>query len=200
MIHPIVRLYPTAQQAAAAIRELQQWSFNDDAIDLIGPGEPPVAGAADDPILHAIMAAYVVKADAKVYAEGVRQGGHLVIIRAPFGTCGIAERILDGHAPSPSGVVAAKDPAAEWDDAAPLSSALKLPTLLDGNSGLSSFLSMPTVVRRARTTCSWLGIPELSGPSSFLSSAIGLGLLSRKAAPLSSLFHIPLLSGKSART
>jgi len=199
MIHPIVRLYATAQQATAAIQELQQWSFNDDAIDLIGPEHAPVAGAAEDPTLAAVMAAYVVKADARVYAEGVKRGGYLVVIRAPFGTCGIAERILDRHGPIPSGVVAPRDPAAEWDEAAPLSSAIKFPTLLDSNSGFSSFLSMPAVSRGARTTGSWLGLPEVSGASSFLSSAIGLGLLSRRASPLSDLFHIPLLAGKGTR-
>ena len=199
MIHPIVRMYASAPQAAAAIQELQNWGFLDDAIDLVGPSTGRPAGAAgaaaEDPLVAAIMAAYVVKSDAKIYAERVRQGGFLVIIRAPFGTCGIARGILNGQSPIASGVVEEEDHAAEWDEAAPLSSAIRFAPLLDGASGLSSFLSMPAICRRGRTLSSLLGLPELSGPASYLSSAIGMGLLSGKTAPLSDLLHIPLLFG-----
>ncbi len=199
MIHPIVRMYASAPQAAAAIQELKKWGFLDDAIDLVGPSTGrPAGAAAEDPLVAAIMAAYVVKSDAKIYAQGVRQGGFLVIIRAPFGTCGIARGILNGQSPIASGVVEEEDHAAEWDEAAPLSSAIRFAPLLDGASGLSSFLSMPAICRRGRTLSSLLGLPELSGPAAYLSSAIGMGLLSGKTAPLSDLLHIPLLFGKGS--
>jgi hypothetical protein len=176
--HPIVRLFGTAQQAADAIAKLKKEGYTDDLITLVSPA----AHQGKDAIASAIAAGYVLKSLAVEYAEGVLKGHSLVIVRAPFGAGGKTEKILDSAQPIDSGVSIPADRAALWDEAAPISSALKIPVLSQGL--FSTFWTLPVLTR-------WnfrLPIPELTNSSHSTTA------LSHHATPLSSLLHIPLLT------
>lgn len=196
MIYPIVRMYSTAELAAEAVARLKDWGFADDVINLITPTSghrsEATPGAGNDPVLAALLAAYVLKSDAKVYAEGVRRGRSLVVIRAPFGCGGIATDIMDGVGTVDSGVPVEVDRGRLWDESVPLSSALWLPVLVDGGPVFSAFWSLPTTTRRGGTVGGALQIPEVkdAGP---MATSFGLPTLSRKATPFSSTFGLPLL-------
>lgn len=197
MIYPIVRMYGSAQQATDAVRKLHEEGFPADVVDLITSASGQAAGGAapgsGDPLVDAITAGYVLKSHAMVYAQGIRRGGSLVIVRAPFsyGTDAIA--ILDSFGPVDSGVEMRVDNWAGWDEATPLSSILWLPLLAKGSSGISSFWNLPLLTRTGRTLCTVLGIGELASPASPLSGALGLPTISRRSAPLSSALGLPLL-------
>ncbi len=160
MSHAITRLYGTAAQATAAVSLLKQRKFTDDLITVVHPATP--AAALED-ITAAITAGYVLKADAKIYAQGIQRGMSLVSVLAPFGSGGKVVRILDAFEPVASGVTR-EDPAAPWDEANPFSSAFRLPLLLKGNSpaAFSSFWTLPVLSRKSWTLSSVLHIPALS--------------------------------------
>jgi hypothetical protein len=145
---------------------------------------------SDDPVLSAIMAGYVLKAHARVYAQQVRQGCSLVSIQAPFGTGGIAEGLLDECGPVKSGVDTSDDSLPLWDDGAPFSSALSMPTLVDATAPFSRFWVLPTITRKGGTVTGSLGLPEISSSDSYL---FGTPSLSRSPSPLSSMLGLPTL-------
>ncbi|MCU0760867.1 MAG: hypothetical protein MUF07_16950 [Steroidobacteraceae bacterium] len=194
--YPIVRLYATSQAAKAAVANLKRWGFEDELINVVDassspPANAPASAASSDPVLSAILCGFVLKAHAEVYAREVRAGRTLVSLRAPFGVGGIAEELLDEAGPVPS-AVKTSEVLPTWDDAAPFSSALGLPTTVRATAPFSTFWVLPTLTRRGRTLGSALGFPEISS-SRFI---FGSPSLSRSAAPLSSMLKLPLLSGR----
>jgi len=178
LIYPIVRLYATAQQAADALAKLKKEGYTDDLITLVAPA----AQQSKEGIAAAIAAGYVLQSEAKAYAEDVLKGHSLVIVRAPFGSGGKTEKILDSAHPVSSGISVPADRAALWDEAAPLSSALKIPVLSKGL--FSTFWTLPLLTRSNFR----LPFPELTRSSRSTTA------LSNNATPLSSLLHIPLLT------
>jgi hypothetical protein len=170
--HAITRLYSTAAQATAVVAALKQKKFTDDLITVVHPTTP---AAATDAIVAAITAGYVLKADARVYAQGVQRGLSLVSVLAPFGSGGKVLRILDAFSPVESGVRHG-DPAPLWDEYSPFSSALRLPVLLKGNAVFSSFWSLPVLSRKSWTVSSALHIPAVSS-GSIGASRFGIPLL-----------------------
>ena len=173
--HPIVRLYDNAAKSADAIAKLKKEGLPADLITLVAP-----SGQSKDAIVAAIAAGYVLKSEAVVYAEAVARGESLVIVRAPFGKGGAVTKLLDRFGPSPSPVTAVPDYALLWDEAAPISSALRIPTL---SSGLfSTFWTLPVLTR-------W----DVRLPIPALSEASPKAKLSSNPTPLSSLFKLPLL-------
>ena len=192
--YPIVRLFATEAAAKTALANLKRWGFEDELINVVTasstpPANSPASAASDDPVLSSIMAGYVLKAHAQVYAKQVRAGRTLISLRAPFGVGGIAEGLLDEAGPVDSGRYMGEG-LPSWDDGAPFSSALGLPTILREPAPFSTFWVLPTLTRRARTLCSAIGLPELSSSSSYL---FGSPALSRNASPLSSMIGLPTL-------
>jgi len=179
VIHPIVRMYDSEQNANDAVGQLKYCGVPEDRITVVGPGD-----TVED-IASAIMAAYVLRADALVYAEGVAQGRWLVVVQAPFGTALSVGQVLDRYQPVDSGVRPDEEPAQLWDEAAPFSSMLSWPVL--------SKASSRTIVGN-KTTSSALNLPEIT-ESGKPSTEGMLPLLSSSPTPLSSLLHIPLLAG-----
>ncbi|WP_199231355.1 hypothetical protein [Falsiroseomonas bella] len=57
------------------------------------------AGAAAGGLLGGLVSAGFGEEEAGTYSEGLRRGGHLVVVRAPERRADEAERILDGHGP-----------------------------------------------------------------------------------------------------
>jgi hypothetical protein len=192
MILPIVRLFDSAAKASAALAKLADWGFLDSDISVVSPSGTghTAAASGEDPIVSQITSAMVLRSHARTLANGVRRGGTLVIVRAPFGTGGIAANILDRAGPVDSGVpdAAARKPA--WDDAAPLSSALWAPTLVDSDDSFSRFWGLPLLTRWQRTLCSALGMGELASPDF---SLFGTPALTRNPSPLSSTLGLPVL-------
>ena len=81
MRDPIVRMYETEQQARDAVQKLQAEGFPEDQIFLV----TPQSGGTVEAIAAAIMAGFVLRSHAKVYAEGIQKGRSLVVVRASFG-------------------------------------------------------------------------------------------------------------------
>jgi hypothetical protein len=187
---PIVRLYDTARQATDAANALRGRGFADHLINMVsGEGN---AGSQED-IAKAIMAGWVLKHEAFVYATAVQQGKSLVSIRAPFATGRRCARIMDGFGPAESPVKPTREPLPQWDDAAPLSSALWWPVAVDSSAPFSATFGMATLAREAaplsRLFC-WT--TKSRNPTPF-SSMLGLPLLAKNPAPFSSMLGLRLL-------
>ncbi len=192
MNYPIVRMFETAEDAAAAVQELRAWGVAPDAIHRVTPDAASAPGA-DDPVLAAVLQCFVLRADAVIYAARIRQGRSLVSVHAPLGFGLQATRILESHHPVDSGVPEEKAPLRDWDEGAPLSSALWLPVLSRGATPFSKFWSLPVLVRSGRTLGAALGLPEVGGSSAPTTESLGLPMLSANPTPLSSLLRLPVL-------
>jgi hypothetical protein len=213
-------MFMSAGQARDAAAALRAAGFPEDRIHVVVPPTPGSETSADA-VAAAVMAGYVLRSQARVYAEGIIAGRALVVVHAAFGRGVPAMQILDSFGPTDSGVEARSEPGRTWDEAAPLSSALALPvrssnpaplsTLLGlsplGRSGpgglgklcrhdwtFSSKLGMGLLSRNATPLSSRLGLKVLRGAAAPLSSMLGLKLLCANPAPFSSLFGLPLLS------
>ncbi len=195
--YPIVRMYASPEKARSVVSALIADGFAEELITLVTerstpPANAPASAKSDDPILSSILAGYVLKAHAKIYASAIRRGQALVIVRPEFSSGARAEYLMDAGGPVDTGVSTDHERLPLWDDAAPLSSALHLPVLATGAAPLSAFFVLPTITRRGGTLCSALGISELADSDTYL---FGAPKLSDSPAPLSSMLRIPLLSG-----
>ncbi len=194
MLEPVVRMYPSERAARDAAAKLRAHAFPQDWTFVI---PPPAPDASPEWVETQILAARVLKRRAKVYAEGVRAGKTLVVVHAPFGRAGLAMDVMDEFGPVDTGLKVEEPDAPIWDEGAPLSSALGLPTLLrDSPAPLSALFGLGTKSEGR----SWLGFlfGEIGNPHFAFSGLLGLPMLSRKAAPLSSALGLPLLSRKAA--
>lgn len=188
-MRPITRLYDTHRQALDAVRELEANQFTRDEITVVAP--PGTDGSPGD-LVAAIAAGWILLAEARVYAESVRNGRTLVSVRAPFGTGVIAERVLDSFGPA-SPVIERDDSLPIWDDATPLSSALGLPVLLRNEDSFSAFWGLPLLTRKQAFFASTDSVRALSNASAWFSSKLGLPVLTRSDKFFSSLLGLPLL-------
>jgi hypothetical protein len=195
--YPTVRMYASADQAKAVVSTLIADGFAEELITLVTaqstpPANAPASAKSDDPILSSIMAAYVLKDHAKVYAAAIRGGKALVIVRPEFSSGARAEYLMDAAGPVESGISTDHERLPLWDDTVPFSSALHLPVLAEGTAPLSAFFVLPVVTREGGTLCSALGLGELADSDTYL---FGEPKLSDAPAPFSSALRIPLLSG-----
>ena len=187
MSQEISRMYATAEAAQNAVAELAEDGFTD-----VFVVPPPGADAPVSPIAAEIALGRVLLSDARIYAEGVARGGTLVTVHAPFGKGRHATAILESHGTIPSGK---PEPEAEkvWDEAAPFSSAMHMPLLLDDPAPASRVIGISPL---AGSDCSFsglIGLPLLTNPGDMPESRWGIPFLSRNPAPLSSLLGLPLL-------
>jgi len=195
--YPIVRMYAAPEQAELAVAALKSRGFEQEWINLVTasskpPANAPASAASDDPVLSSILAGYVLKAHAKVYAEEVRRGHALVSIQPRFGTGGMAEQLMDEYDPVESALVIERDDALRlWDDAAPFSSTFGIPVLVRASAPFSAFWVLPVIVRRLKSLGGALGISEVTRASWYL---FGEPQLSRSTTPLSSVIGLPLLT------
>jgi hypothetical protein len=200
MSQTINRMYDNHESAARAAHELRSNRFDRfTAVHVVtrSGGSDAGTGSADasiDGIAASIMKGHVLKAHAMVFAERIRRGGTLVTVHAPFGTAAAAMNILDSHGPIDSGVPELKDDIVAWDEAAPCSSALHMPVLLDDSATFSKFWNVPPLLKKAATTSSALGIPETVAAKGPYAGSFGLPLISQKATILSSMLGLPVLS------
>ena len=207
MSYPIVRMYASATQAKAAADKLRENDFSDDRIHVVSAQE-----GSRDAIASAVMAGYVLRAHAKVYADGIAQGRSLVVVHVQYGGGLKAISILDAFEPVDTGLRLPPEGGPTWDDAAPLSSALMMPVLSRNPEPLSTIIGLPTLCKANAnylgklfgpllTNARWsfsalLGMPLLSAAAAPLSAMLGMRTLSANPAPLSSMLGMPLLTGR----
>jgi hypothetical protein len=192
MSQTINRMFATADRANEAAAALRGNRLN--RFDEVFVTSAAASGSTTDEIVAALMKAYVVKWEARILAAGIKNGGSLVTVHAPFGSAVAATQELERYGPIDSGLPPYVSDLVPWDEAAPLSSALSLPVLVSDNASFSSFWGLPILTRGQRTTGEALGLPEISRSSGPFTGTFGMALLSRNPAPLSSMFGLPLLT------
>lgn len=181
MIHPIVRLYRSAQDAHAAAAKLKAWGISDDLIS-VHTAAADHAGQSHEALTAAIASRYVLKAKASQFAKAMQRGLSVVVVNAPFGLGATVSYVLDSVGPVDGGIPAEHD-GLYWDEAAPFSSAFRLPVL---TKHPFFFGGIPMVTRQGR--------PMFVGALSSAPTTGGMmPLLSANAAPFSSLLKLPLL-------
>jgi hypothetical protein len=224
-LQTLSRLYSTPGQATGAVNQLIYSRFSAETIFVIGPPGGRGAGAlpegvSTDDIATAIMKGYILKSDARIYAEGVAGGGTLVIVHAPFGTALEATEILGSFSPTHAGVAEPKYPSRPWDDAAPLSSALHMPVLTSNwrlpDLSASTFtvfnipaltnnkppyrglLGLPLLTRHRRRSTGFLGLPLLTRNRMKPTGFLGLPLLTKSRQGPTGFLGLPLLASNPA--
>ena len=195
MTQTINRIYATTDSATAAVSQLRTNGYQADEIHVVRPADFDAGKNSTDEIVSAITKGNVVRSDAVILAEAIQKGGTLVTVHAIFGAAAKALDILDSHGPIASGLPSKRHPTATWDEDAPLSSALMLPTTFDDPTVFATYSGLPTLIDSNASASACVGIPTLGDHRTSLSAMLGLPLLSDNPAPLSSLFKIPLLSG-----
>jgi hypothetical protein len=188
MSHEISRMYASAQAAQAAVEELAEEGF-DEVYVVSPPAKPDVPVSA---IAAQIAHGRVYLPDAKIYAQGVANGGTLVTVHAAFGSGMLATNILESHGSIASGKA---DPAPEilWNEATPFSSAMMIPLLIDDPTPMSRVIGLPALGGSNCSFSSMIGLPLLSDTNRMPEGRWGLPFLSNNPAPLSSLLGLPLL-------
>lgn len=185
---PIVRLYNDEAKAREAHRLLREERFAQEDITLLLPAQAASADAAGslESLVSAILGGGGSRAQAKAYADAVRGGQVLLVVRAPWGMSGDAIRVMDDCGPVADPAPREREPYVTWDDAAPLSSALRLPTLWRNRPMPVSNIFGLEDLPKSRP---WFG-----GLVSHRFALFGQPRLSRNPAPLSSLFGLPTLT------
>jgi hypothetical protein len=210
MTSAIIRIYETKSQGTKAAESLREQGY-EYVYQFTGSSDKPdTASEARNNLITSMMSASVWKSHAEFYANRLTKGKTLVLVHAPFGTALNATSVLEDYEPIESGIAETdhKDDY-QWDDAAPLSSLLRMPTLskdrlpaetlsgisslTTGKAFLSDLLGIPLLQRGLAHSTSSMGLPLLSNSATPLSSLLGLRTISQSATPLSSLFRIPTL-------
>lgn len=186
MSHEITRMYASADAAMSAAEELREEGF--DEFHIVNP---PAAGVPLSAIAAQIAEGHVLLADAKIYAVGVAAGHSLLTVHAPFGRGKLATNIMASRGPVPSGM-AEPEPESLWDEAAPLSSALMMPVLLNDPAPMSRAIGIPPLISDEGSLSGALGLPLLC-TGEMPEGRWGLPFLSDNPAPLSSMLGLPVL-------
>jgi hypothetical protein len=205
----ITRLYAAEGKAVGAVEALKN-RFSADEISVVTP-----KGGQKADIEALVAKTGVPRAAAAVYAEGVRKGGALVTVHAPWGFAKEVIKHLDSHGPIESGVATSEysvlpgyheaSPFSEWlgwpvleefrssvglvDDPAPFSGAFRVETLLKSKSRTRLF-------NKAAPLSAILGLPTVSETKPFstlVRNDKSHVTLVKGAAPFSSSFLIPVL-------
>jgi hypothetical protein len=210
MTHTICRIYSSPETARAAAEELLEFRQLAGAVHIVDAPDDPY-GPIDD-VVKNIMRHNVPREHAKVYAQGIQYGGALVATNAPLFSAELVAQCLDQYQPIPTGL---KDPEPDrfyWDEAAPFSSALRLPLKYDDPTPFSNFWNLP--VLKEDTTAQSEGLETIrffsrkpglfsglfgwqllskSGSHPF-SNFFGLPIFARGAAPFSKILNLPVIS------
>ncbi len=192
MSQTICKMYGSNDNAMAAVAELSTYRWEGEITAISAAGADGAARSADD-IVNALLQAYVLRAEALIYAEGIARGGILVVVHAGFSAGQLALNILDRYNPIDSGIPEPASTGMIWDEAAPLSSALQMPTYCADPTPFATAWNLPTLAGDCASLSKAIGLSELASSDSSLSGAIGMPLLSSNPAPLSSLLHLPLI-------
>jgi hypothetical protein len=191
-IHRLYASHDTAVAAADALRASRTDTFDDIHVF--------AGGRSADELVDAMTRAFVLRAHARTLANEVQRGATLVTVHAPFGSAIAAIHTLERFRPIGAGVPEFTDPADGWDEAAPLSSALRLPVLSRSKGPYHGFGGLPLLTAGQGTTSEALGLPPLSRSRGPYTGLAGLPLLSDRATPLSSMLGLPVLTRPQTRS
>ncbi len=202
MTQTICRSYQVRENAEAAAAELKKAGFDGRDVNVVAPD-----GAPDEEIIARIRQGGVAATQADAYAERIKQGETFVSILAAFGYAVLATEILEKHGPADTGIPEQGYEKTPPDPAAPLSSALGWKVLSNDPAPLSSALRLPTLfTRRQRQKpdselvddpaplSNAVNMPVLSDRPAILSSRLGWRVLWDDPAPLSKRLGFPVLS------
>jgi hypothetical protein len=211
MTHAIIRTYDSEAQGSKAAAQLRSEGYEHVHLFTGPAGKASASAALRTALIADMLAAHIWKSHAETYAERLTKGKSMVLVHAPFSTGRHANYVLDSYEPTGSGI-AVTDHGwdMKWDDAAPLSSMLRMPvlsknslpaetlsgiaSLTKGTAFLSNLLGIPVLKSGLQHSTSSMGLPLLSGNATPLSSLFGMRTISHSATPLSSLFGLPTLT------
>lgn len=198
MTQTIDRMFASAEVATNAVKKLTSLGFRIHDIHLVTPAAAEQGEGVEgrlEAVMAAIMKGMVPRGLARIYADGVVAGGSLVTVHAPFGYAQLAIDTLEEFGPIDSGYVEPSDSVMAWDEAAPLSSALRLPVLSGDATPFATFMGVESLADVSFSK--WLGLPMRVGAAAPLSRMLGLPTKVRKAAPFSAMFGLPTLTRKA---
>lgn len=213
MTETICRMYPRSDIATAAADAVKRSGLRASLVHVVAP-EGADKLPMDD-VVKAVASCGVPRAKAQIYAQGVSRGEALVVVHAPFTAAEAASLELSKFQPIPSGVPDAEpDRLPEWDESAPLSAALRLPTKSSDPTPFSRFWNLPVLrqsragdpenleiislfSRKANLFSGVFAAPMLSKVATPLSNMLGLAAISKGATPLSDWLRIPTLIQKN---
>lgn len=194
---PNVRIFPDDQSARNADEALAEHGLA--RRTLITPSA--VAGREDEAVETAIADGLMPDRYRKLCARSLREGRSLIAVATPFGAGETATLVMEEH-----GGTVYLDLMRRYrsDEAAPLSAALGLPTvvgytpstsLVSNDWSLSSLFGMRLLSKNPAPLSSLIGWRPLSKPKKGpWKSSFGFPMLVRNPAPLSSLFALRVLS------
>ena len=200
MSDEISRMYDNPVRANSAVDELKRNEYHRFTDIYVTTQSNGSQSGSDDQLVATLMSAMILKSRAKIYAEGVKRGGTLVTVHAPFGSGLTAAAILDSHGPIDAGYVKPSATPYLWDDTAPCSSALRMRVLLPDSATFSKFWNVRPLAAGGMTTSSCLGLPEVKKSSRSYEPTIPLAMLSTKGTILSSMLSLPVLKTSRARS
>lgn len=197
MTQTICRMYASPETARAAAAELEEFRQLTGAIQVV---HPSAAGGTIDEVRDRIMKCNILRKDAQVLARGVLDGNSLVVVHAPLFSAELVEESLDQHQPTPGVLPTRPEPVRVlWDEAAPLSSAFRLPTLSSNSTPFSSFWNLP--VLKASDVAKKAGMETIrffSNRPDLFSGLFGFRMQAKSSTPFSNFFGLPSISSKAA--
>jgi hypothetical protein len=178
----ITRLYATPERGKAAADALMARGLKAKHFDVIDKSS--TGKMSEGEIAGMIGSAGVYLSATSVYAQRVRKGESLVVVRAPYKTAFKVKTILDGLGPVDGGV---EHTEVYQPSVAPPPTYYNknLPILLDSKALIFSGRLLPAISADARSYT-----PLMTGNPTPLSSALGMPTLSRSTAR-SKVFTVP---------
>jgi BCD family chlorophyll transporter-like MFS transporter len=182
------RLYDNAADAAAAVAALKTAGFRDGDIETVTAGDKGWISA------DTLRKHEVAKDHAEPYAAALRTGKVLVLVNPLLGWSEPATKALAAPRGGENAPATVGFEGSEWDEAAPLSSALFLPVLSKNPTPFGSFWNVPTLAKRYWFFSNLFGFKLLTDDAAPLSKLFGLKTLSSNPAPFSTLLRWPTLT------
>lgn len=190
---PIVRIYPSEQQAREAAENLEEVGFT----DVVLLEAAPVASQAAAAVRDAVAEERIPGSHLRICTKSLEQGRSIVAVRAPFGRGELASQILASAGPVDVDLLPPYQPRnpAPFSDLFGIPVLAKFTPMTDLSIITYSFGEPSLSGRKAAPLSSLLGLRTLTTPKRPWKSSLGLPLLSRDPAPLSSLLRWKPLSG-----
>lgn len=186
----ISRLYKNEENARKAWDELKRRGYADSFLFTPPPQTDETAALAPaGNVLADMLKAQILRSEAEIFAQHVSQGASLVTVHAPFTGGKRATNILERHGPDDYGIEQPSYITTQWDEAAPLSSALCWPVLAKNKLPFETISGVPSLIRTKHGSGAAVR-PDTPAP---FSDALGLPVLTRDPTPLSSLVQLPVL-------
>jgi hypothetical protein len=186
MTQIITRLYDSGSRLSSLESDLKAGSYRYTVVTGYQSGR----STSIDDIIAAMSKAGVSRAEAAAYAEYVKKGGVVVAAQAEFGFGAKVAKILDSYSPNQISVKSSSTSAAEISDAAPFSSIIHAPVLLDTSGPYKSYSGDLLLIDSDKTFSGTPLVISCDGPYQSFS---GTPLLLDSSGPYKSFSGTPLL-------